>query len=207
MFSLEDQPIRLCDGVNRREWLRVGGLSVLGLSLPELLRSKSEAAPSPGMESRLTKGLQGATFGRAKSVIFLWLQGGPPQHETFDPKPDAPAEIRGPFKPIATNVPGIQISELLPRVAKQMDKLSIVRSMHTEEDNHPQGTYYALTGHRPNPAMQFPSFGSIISKEMGARNNLPPYVLTPQWDKERQDRKSTRLNSSHIQKSRMPSSA
>jgi hypothetical protein len=118
--------------------------------------------------------------GKAQSCILLWLEGGPSHVDTWDPKPNSS------FKPISTNVAGVQISELLPRMAKHMDKLSIVRSMHTEEDNHPQATYYVLTGHRPNPAMQFPSFGSIITKEMGARNAVPPHVLTPQWEKERQ---------------------
>src|SRR6476659_6202493 len=93
-------------GINRRELLRVGGLSALGLSLPALLESQALAS---------TNDLRGATFGKAKNVIFLWLQGGPPQHETFDPKPDAPDGIRGQFRPVATNVPGIRFSELLPR--------------------------------------------------------------------------------------------
>src|SRR5262245_34977438 len=96
MLSLHDRPARLCDGLSRRELLRVGGLSALGLSLPAVLSAR-EAGPA----------LAG-TFGRAKNVLFLWLQGGPPQHETFDPKPDAPAEVRGEFRPIATNVPGIR---------------------------------------------------------------------------------------------------
>ena len=112
MFSLHDQCLR-ANQLERREWLRVGGLSALGLTLPQLLQAKhSTAAPSPRLSGEL-----GSTFGQAKNVIFLWLQGGPPQHETFDPKPDAPAEIRGPFKPISTNVVGIQISELLPRTS------------------------------------------------------------------------------------------
>jgi hypothetical protein len=87
MLTILDQPARLCDGLNRRQLLRVGGLSALGLSLPTLLQARPSTRPS------------GGTFGRAKIVIFLWLQGGPPQHETLDPKPDAPAEIRGEFKP------------------------------------------------------------------------------------------------------------
>jgi len=84
------------------------------------------------------------------------------------------------LKPIATNVPGIQISELFPRVARNMDKLSVIRSVHTEENNHPQGTFNTLTGHRPNTAMKFPSLGSMICKETGPRNELPQYALVPQ---------------------------
>src|SRR5437016_1330722 len=100
MFAIYDRPEKSQDGVSRRELLRVGGLSALGLSLPMLLEAQARGSSNP---------LRGSTFGQAKNVIFLWLQGGPPQHETFDPKPDAPVEIRGEFKPIQTNVPGIQI--------------------------------------------------------------------------------------------------
>ena len=140
MFSLEDRPTKLCDGISRRDWLRAGGLSVLGLSLPSLLASEARSATVRSKDSPLSKGLQGTTFGRAKNVIYLWLQGGPPQHETFDPKPDAPAEIRGQFKPIATNVPGIRFCELLPRTARIADKLAIVRGMVTKEDDHARET-------------------------------------------------------------------
>ena len=106
MFSLDARPYRLCDRISRRELMRIGGLNLLGATLPALLGASVRGA----MTGR------DPTFGRAKNVIYLWLQGGPPQHETFDPKPDAPLEIRGPFKPICTNVPGIQFCELLPRV-------------------------------------------------------------------------------------------
>jgi hypothetical protein len=139
MLALHDRPSRLCDGVSRRELLRVGGLSALGLSLPALLQARGSASPSPDL---------GRTFGRAKNVLFLWLQGGPPQHETFDPKPDAPAEVRGEFKPIATNVPGIRIGELLPRTAARMDKLAVVRSLCTHSDLHDASGYWVLTGRR-----------------------------------------------------------
>ena len=128
MLSILDQTAPLADRVSRREWLRVGGLSALGVSLPDLLRAGEAASPRPGPTPKLAGDL-GSTFGKAKNVIFLWLQGGPPQHETFDPKPDAPAEIRGPFKPIATNVPGIRFCELLPRTARHADKLAVVRSL------------------------------------------------------------------------------
>src|SRR6478736_3838540 len=133
MLSLHRRPSRLCDGVSRREWLRVGGLGALGLSLPALLHARDLGPAGPEL---------GRTFGRAKNVLFLWLQGGPPQHETFDPKPDAPAEIRGEFQPIDTNVPGIRIGELLPRTAAIVDKLAIVRSMCTHSDVHDTSGYW-----------------------------------------------------------------
>src|SRR3954468_15088794 len=124
------------DSVDRRELLRVGGLSALGLSLPTLLTHQASASPR-----------KDTCFGRARNVIFLWLQGGPPQHETFDPKPDAPAEIRGEFKPIATNVPGIRFCELLPRTAGFADKLAVIRSLSTNDDNHDVSGYWILTGY------------------------------------------------------------
>src|SRR6187455_1457166 len=125
------------EGVSRREWLRVGGLGAVGLSLPALLAA---GGPSPAAAPALANDL-GSTFGRAKNCIFLWLQGGPPQHETFDPKPDAPVDIRGPFKPIATNVPGTHFCELLPRTARIADKLAVVRSLSTRDDAHDVSGY------------------------------------------------------------------
>jgi hypothetical protein len=158
MLSLHDRPYRLCDGVSRREVLRAGGLGVLGLSLADLLRFRAGAAPTAS-----------GTFGRAKNVIFLWLQGGPPQHETFDPKPDAPVEIRGPFQPISTNVPGIQFCELLPRTAAIADKLAVIRSLSTDDNTHDSSGYWILTGYkyqginsREIRPTDWPYFGSIV---------------------------------------------
>src|SRR5439155_18557364 len=94
--------------------------------------------------------------------------------DTWDPKPSSN------LKSIATAVGGIRVSEVLPQVARHMNKLAVIRSVHTEETNHPQGTYQALTAHRPNAAMKFPSLGSIICKETGPRNELPQYALVPQ---------------------------
>src|SRR5262245_13886531 len=147
----------------RRDFLRVGSLGFLGITLEQYLRAKSMMAAVPGAA---------ASKAKAQACILLWLEGGPSQVDTWDPKRNSL------FRPISTNVSGIQVSELLPRVSKKMDKLSIIRSMFTEENNHPQAIYYAFTGHRPNPAMEFPSFSSVIAKEMGARNAVPAYVMT-----------------------------
>lgn len=150
----------------RRDFLRVGSLGLLsGLSLPHLLRAADAQKPASG---------------KAQSCILLWLEGGPSQMDTWDPKPSSA------FKPISTNVAGIQVSELLPQLSKKMDKLAIVRSMHTKGNDHPQGTHYAITGHEPNPAMHFPSLGAIIAKETGSRNGIPANVLVPQWERSRQ---------------------
>lgn len=184
MFSLEDHAPPPNDGISRREWLRVGGLSALGLTLPGLLRGGERATSTPAAP-RLSRALQGATFGRARNVIFLWLQGGPPQHETFDPKPDAPVDIRGPFRPIATNVPGMRFSELLPRIACRADKLAVVRSIATNDDNHDVSGYWVLTGYPygPGSARQikpndWPYFGSIV-KMLKPSERLP--ALTSVW--------------------------
>lgn len=171
MFSIFDRPTRLCDGLSRREVLRIGGLSTLGLSLPTLL----EAATGTSSRS-----VNDATFGRAKSVIYVWLQGGPPQHETFDPKPDAPAEIRGPFNPIQTNIPGIHFCELLPRTAQIADKLAVVRSMATDSNIHSASAYEVLTGYKyqgPNPRTispeDWPYFGALVKQLKPAERTAP----------------------------------
>ena len=184
MFSILDHTMPSTDRVARREWLRVGGLSALGVSLPHLLRAAETSTSRPGVAPKLA-GELGSTFGKAKNVIFLWLQGGPPQHETFDPKPDAPAEIRGPFKPIATNVPGIQFCELLPRTSCYADKLAIVRSLSTRDDNHDVSGYWLLTGYPygPGSARQikpndWPYFGSVV-KMLKPSEKLP--ALSSVW--------------------------
>ena len=150
----------------RRSFVTVGSLGFLGLSLREVLSAAAtSASPVPG---------------KAKAVILFWLEGGPSHVDTWDPKANSN------FKPISTNVAGIQVSELLPQIAKRMDKFALVRSMHTRGTDHPQATHYAITGHEINPAMQFPSLGSIITKELGPRNAVPAHVLVPKWDRNRQ---------------------
>jgi hypothetical protein len=144
-------------------------LNLAGIGLSQFLSLRSRVLAAEGTTDLITA--------KAQSCILLWLEGGPSQVDTWDPKPDESS-----FKAISTNVPGIQISGLLPRTAKHMDKLALIRSMHTEETNHTQAIHYAITGHRPNPAMRFPSLGSIISKEMGSRNNIPMQITEPQFD-------------------------
>ncbi len=184
MLSLLDRTASLAARVSRREWLRIGGLSALGVSLTNVLQASETPSLRTGATPRLASDLDSG-FGRAKNVIYLWLQGGPPQHETFDPKPDAPVDIRGPFKPIATNVPGIRFCELLPRTARYADKLAIVRSLSTRDDNHDVSGYWLLTGYPygPGSARQikptdWPYFGSII-KKLKPSQKLP--ALTSVW--------------------------
>ncbi len=156
---------RYCDGISRRNFIQAG---FGGLGLSQLLRSQAAAA---GAERR------------AKRCIFIWMDGGPSHHETFDPKPDAPAEIRGIFNTIPTSVPGVRFSEHVPKIAKIMDRLTIVRSISHHDPGHGGGNHYLTTG-RPTPtpiacgakASFHPSFGSVIAKELGVKNGLPPYV-------------------------------
>ena len=149
---------------SRRAFLQVGSLGIFGLSLSQYLRLNHLKANTGNFLHKTPK---------AKSCILLWLEGGPSQVDTFDPKTNSS------FAPISTNVPGIQISELLPQVAKCMDKLAIIRSVFSEEIDHQQATYYAMTGHRPNSTLESPSLGSIIAKELSSQKSMPPYVIAP----------------------------
>ena len=150
--------LRIQEPISRRDLLRVGGLSAAGLTLAGLLRT--QAAPDAAL---------GRTFGRAKNLLFVFLAGGPSQYETFDPKPDAPVEIRGVFKPIATSAPGVRFCELLPRTARLADKLCVVRSMATGDPNHESSGYWVNTGHpyrgpnmRAVHPTDWPTFGSVV---------------------------------------------
>ena len=135
---LDTSGMRLCDGFSRRDWLKIGSVALGGLSLPTLLArqatAKADASP------------QGSSFGKAKSVIVFGLVGGPPQHETFDPKPDAPAEIRGQFGVIPSKTPGLKVGELLPRIAGLTDKFAVLRAIVTGDNAHSSSGYQMLTG-------------------------------------------------------------
>ena len=160
-----------CDGVDRRAFLKVGGLSLFGLSLPTCLAQRQARA--------------GATRPDV-SCIVIFTDGGMSNIDTLDMKPQAPAEYRGEFRPISTNVPGIDICEHMPRMARQMDKVCVVRSItHKESGDHVAARHYMLTGYPQRPDITgqpvgstiYPSFGSVVSREKGWKNGLPPYVL------------------------------
>jgi hypothetical protein len=153
---------------NRREFLYVGVLGSFGLTLGNLFKARA-AAEAAGA----------AREGVAKSVINIYLPGGMAAQETFDPKLFAPIEYRGPLNPIKTKLPGVQFSEMMTRTAQVADKITVVRSMTHGEADHDRGTHNMFTGYRPSPAIHFPSFGSVVSHELGSRNNLPPYVCIP----------------------------
>jgi hypothetical protein len=157
-------------GPGRRDFLKVGLTSFLGLGLDDWLRLRAFAADRSGPKARSP----------VRNCILIWLAGGPSHIDTFDPKPNAPADIRGEFKPIATSVPGLQISEVFPRLAKVMNQVTLIRSMTSPEADHGRASHHMMTGYRPSPALVYPSHGSVVSKVREAtRGMLPPYVTIP----------------------------
>lgn len=160
----------LRSGVSRRDFLYVGMAGGLGLSLPELLRLRAASVDMPSVESFEPI---------AESIIHIYLPGGMAHQESWDPKPFAAPDYRGPFSPIKGSIPGEYIGGQFKELAKIMHKMTIIRSMTHGEAAHERGTHNMFTGYRPSPAIKFPSFGSVISHEQGSRNNLPPYVAVP----------------------------
>lgn len=156
-----------CDGVSRRSFLKVGFLGLGGLTLPGLLRARAEGTASASR----------------KAVILVWQAGGPSHLDMYDLKPNAPAEVRGEFKPIATNLSGVQISEHLPRQAQIMDRLAILRSAYHTNAGHGMGSQWMLTGYQPTIEVNdniYPSMGSVVSRLRGANEpGLPAYVNLP----------------------------
>lgn len=163
-----------CDGLRRRDFLRVGTAGLFGLALPQLLARQARAAE---------RGLSPSDV----SLIFVFLHGGLSTIDTWDLKPEAPAEFRGPFRPIDTCVPGIRIGEHLPRIAKQMDRFSLVRSFRHSNSDHGPADHYMFTGYHPvagfnpnlKPNNQRPAHGSVIARKLGPRGGVPPYVCLP----------------------------
>jgi hypothetical protein len=150
--------------MNRRNFIQVGGIGALGVTFSDILRAQSSYdGPKP----------------KIKSVINIFLPGGMAMQESWDPKPNAPVEYKGPYNAIDTSVSGIQLSELFPNVAKIMNKATIVRSMTHGEAAHERGTHNMFTGWKPSPALKYPAMGSIVSHELGVRNNIPSYVSIP----------------------------
>ena len=161
-----------CPGnpLSRRSFLTVGAIGGLGLTLPEFFQLRSARGEAKFYESK---------EGTAKSVIYIFMPGGMAHQETFDPKPFAPMEYRGPFTSIETKVPGVRVGQYLPQTAQIADKITIVRSMTHGEAAHERGTHNMFTGYKPSPATLYPSFGSVVSHEFGPRADLPPYVCIP----------------------------
>jgi hypothetical protein len=179
MLTIKGPPQRLCEGTSRRDFLKLGALGPLGLTVPDFLRATRASTRTPH-------------FGRARRCILLFLTGGAPQHDTFDPKPDAPVEYRGEFRPIATNVPGVQVSELFPRLARHADKLCLVRSVTHDDRVHTSAGYTMLTGVRhpqangrsaadirPGPH-DHPHVGAVLARARPSRAGLPVFASLPE---------------------------
>ena len=163
---------RTCQAVSRREFLQIGGSSVLGVTLADLLKLKANQVGSP--------------TGSARAVIFLWLWGGPAQLDTWDPKPNAPMEYRGPFSSIQSRIPGTRVGELFPQIAEWTDRFSIIRSLHTTSNDHGVAGTVGLTGSMSGsvglggPAgagNARPCLGSIVARAKGFRGEMPPFMV------------------------------
>ena len=161
-----DRPVQFCDGLRRRDFLHAGSLAFLGLGLPQLLDLKALGAVDKAKTD--------------VNCIFLMLVGGPSQLDTWDPKPDAPAEIRGPHRPIKTNVPGMEISEIFPRMAQHADKFALIRSCyHTAPAVHDTGHQMMQTGRLFQAGVEHPHYGCVLSYLKGSKGDVPSHVLLP----------------------------
>jgi hypothetical protein len=171
-------PTRNCDGTPRRDFLRLGVGAFLGTSFVDLVTQRARAAAAALAAGKCSPS--------NVNCILSWLDGGPSQHETFDPKPDAPADVRGELKPIPTAIPGVHFCEVIPKLAKAADKFTVIRSVCHKDPNHGGGNHYMMTG-APTPVpvgcgafVTFhPSYGSVVSWKRGTRNGLPAYACTP----------------------------
>jgi len=180
MLRIMDGGYSLCDGLTRRDWLRVGSIGLGGLTLPALCAERARGNTGAGTGGR----------GKARSVIIFGLTGGPPQHETWDPKPLAPVEIRGAFNPIATRTPGLFVGELMPRTAQLTDKIAVLRAVVTNDNAHSSSGYQMLTGvpHQPlnqesatpRPPNNWPSMGALVRALTSDRGRLPAAVTLPE---------------------------
>ena len=180
--------VKRCDGMRRRDFLRVGGLTALGFGLGDFFHlQRAFGAPRRNTPAKTPY------TATAKACILIWLDGGPSHLETFDPKPDAPQEVRGPLSTIPTNLTGVRISECLERTAGIMDKIAIIRSMTSPLGEHSLGTQYLMTGYKPTPALAYPTFGATVahvrsqSRENasgGTLTALPPNIAVPNFTRE-----------------------
>jgi Protein of unknown function (DUF1501) len=164
---------RYCNGWSRRDFLRIGALTPIGLTLPALLGAQRAAAAAAADTATPPP------KARAKSVILVYLGGGMSHHDSFDLKPQAPDNMRGKYTSIATNVPGLRIGELLPRMASTMDKVALIRSGSHNNDHHETATNWVLCGRFGSAFGDYPAMGAVVAYETGFAGHLPPYVAVP----------------------------
>lgn len=164
MLQILNGRYRNCEGIHRRDFLRVGALAGLGLSLPQLLAARAAASPA-----------------RDVSCILIWTLGGTSHHDTFDPKPDAPDAVRGEFSTISTAVPGVRFSEITPGMARHLNRYSLLRSLNPRNGAHGSADFVMMSGHRFSVTTIHPCFGSVVSRYQGFKTRMPPFVQLGPW--------------------------
>jgi hypothetical protein len=169
MLSLLRHAARNCEGPSRRDLLRVGALSAMGLSLPQFLRLRAAAAETASVPPSDV------------NCIFIWTLGGTSHHDTFDPKPEAPDAVRGEFKTISTAVPGVQFAEVCPRMAQELGRYSLLRGWNPRNGSHGSADFEVMSGRAWNRAITYPCYGSVVSQVRGFKTALPPFVQLGDW--------------------------
>lgn len=163
MLNLWPRTLRTCEGLSRRSFLQVGTVGGLGLSLPFALAGEAKAKQQGGSSNKT-------------NCIVIWTHGGTSHHDTFDPKPDAPLNIKGEFGAINTAIPGVQFTEVVPRMAKEANRFALLRSWNPLNGSHGTADQYVMSGRKFNQAMHYPTAGSVVAWHHGFRNELPPFV-------------------------------
>ena len=163
MLSLFSGTTRTCEGMYRRAFLKVGSLGAFGLSLPLLVQQKQALAKDGKAAADV-------------NCIFIWTHGGTSHHDTLDPKPDAPANVKGPLGVISTAVPGVQFTEVCPRLAKELGRFAVLRGWNPQNGSHGTADMWCMSGRNFNPGMRYPCYGSVISHQRGFKSALPPFV-------------------------------
>jgi uncharacterized protein (DUF1501 family) len=163
MLNLKTGTVRTCEGIDRRAFLRIGGLGAFGVSLPVVLQRRHALAAS-------------SKLAREVNCVFIWTHGGTSHHDTLDPKPDAAVNVKGPFGAIPTAIPGVQFSEICPRLARELKRFAVLRSWNPQNGSHGIADVWCMSGRNFNPGMRYPAFGSVISHERGFKTALPPFV-------------------------------
>lgn len=163
MLDLLTGHTRDCEGVSRRSFLKVGALAGLGASLPMAFAAK-QAAAAQGKSSNDMK------------CILIWAQGGTSHHDTFDPKPDAPLNVKGEYGVIDTAIPGVKFTEIVPQMARELNRFAILRGWNPENGSHGTADAWVMSGRRFNPAVTYPTYGSVVAQQHGFKTAMPPFM-------------------------------
>ncbi|MCA9114542.1 MAG: DUF1501 domain-containing protein, partial [Planctomycetaceae bacterium] len=161
MLNLLTRNLHDCEGVSRRGMLQLGALGGLGLALPDLLRQRAAAGPSPATDV---------------NCILVWTRGGTSHHDTFDPKPEAPVSVKGEFGVIDTALPGVKFTEIVPGMAKAASRFGLLRGWNPHNGSHGSADQWVMSGRRFNPAVAYPTYGAVVSQQKGFKTAMPPFV-------------------------------